>query len=360
MSSGAPPRATWRGLVRLLAVLLALAVRAQAHPLSVSYSRFETTRETLDVTVRLPLDDVDLLLQLDADLDGKVGGPEIEAAREKVAGYVLRHVAAAHEGGPVALAAAGVGPWADQQGQPYVEARLRGPAPGAKRLVLRVTALSDLYSSHRNLSEVVSGPVRQQFVFQGGNAWTVDLAAQGRLAAAREFLVLGVEHIATGYDHVLFLVGVLLVGETLRQVVAIVTSFTVAHSVTLALATLGLVAPPPRLVEAVIALSIVYVGVENILARRVRRRWLLTFGFGLVHGFGFAGILREMDLARSGVLLGLVTFNLGVEVGQVAIVGVLWPALRAVQQSRHRVAVVRYASAAIAACGLVWLVERLA
>jgi hypothetical protein len=142
--------------------------------------------------------------------------------------------------------------------------------------------------------------------------------------------------------------------------VAIVTSFTVAHSVTLALATLGVVDPVGWMVEAAIALSIAYVGVENLVAREVRRRWLVTFAFGLVHGFGFAGILREMELERAGLVASLVSFNVGVELGQVAIVALLWPVLQRVQRTPHRDRVVRFASAIIVAFGAFWFVERVA
>ena len=354
-----PPRPAWRGPLFLAIAVLAAAARLAAHPLSVSYARFDAADGALTAVVRVPADDMDLLHQLDTNLDDVVGAPEIEAARDRLAGYVAKHVAVTRDGARVPLAVTAVGPWADSQGQPYVELTLRGAVPApARPLDLQVTLLRDLYSDHRVLAEAATKAGSRQFVFQGGNTWRVEPGAPSRWATAREFVKLGVEHIVTGYDHVLFLLALLLVAESLRHVVAIVTSFTLAHSVTLALATLGLVEPSGRVVEAVIALSIAYVGVENILARRVRHRWLLTFAFGLVHGFGFAGILREMNLERSGLVLSLLSFNLGVELGQVAIVALLWPLLKALHRSARRPQVVRYASAAIALCGLAWFVER--
>jgi hydrogenase/urease accessory protein HupE len=161
-----------------------------------------------------------------------------------------------------------------------------------------------------------------------------------------------------GYDHLLFLFGLLLVGRDFRSLVAIVTSFTAAHSLTLSLATLGLIAPAGWTIEAAIALSIAYVGVENLLATNLRHRWKLTFIFGLVHGFGFANILREMHLPRSGLLVSLFSFNLGVEVGQVAIVAAMWPALAALARSPRRQLVTRTASIVIVALGLYWFIER--
>lgn len=357
---GSPARARWRGL--LLAVLpAALAAGLGAHPLSVSYGRFELAGSSIAATLRVPADDLDLLHQLDADLDDRVGPAEIEAARERLAGYVTRHVVVVQDGVRVPLAVGALRPWADSEGQPYVEIALGGalPAP-ARPLDVQVTLLRDLYSEHRVLAEAVTPGGARQFVFQGGNTWRIEAGAPSRWATVREFTLLGVEHIVTGYDHLLFLLALLLVGQSLRDVVAIVTSFTAAHSLTLALATLGLVEPPSRVVEAVIALSIAWVGIENVVAREVRHRWVLTFAFGLVHGFGFAGVLREMDLGRGGLVLGLLTFNLGVELGQVAIVALLWPALKALHRTQRRPQVVRWASAAIALCGLAWFVERVA
>jgi hydrogenase/urease accessory protein HupE len=181
---------------------------------------------------------------------------------------------------------------------------------------------------------------------------------------------LGAEHIFQGSDHIAFLIGVLLLGGSFRQLVGIVTAFTVAHSVTLALATLGWVVPPPRLIEPLIALSIVAVGVENLLslraplsAERVRaaigHRWRLTLGFGLVHGFGFAGALRALELPRALLAPSLLTFNLGVELGQLVIVALAWPILHWLRGLRLMwPGGIRWASAGVAALGVYWLLER--
>src|SRR6185295_3996903 len=131
-----------------------------------------------------------------------------------------------------------------------------------------------------------------------------------------EFLKLGIEHIFTGYDHLAFLFALLIVGGSLKEAAKIITSFTIAHSFTLAVATLGLVNLPSTIVEPLIAASILYVGVENLLRKDYRRRWLLTFAFGLIHGFGFASVLRELGIGANGggVAVPLFSFNLGVEI----------------------------------------------
>lgn len=146
-------------------------------------------------------------------------------------------------------------------------------------------------------------------------------------SAAWQFLKLGLEHILTGWDHLAFLIGLLVVGGKLRDAVKIITSFTVAHSLTLALATFHLINIPSRVVEPLIAASIVYVGFENIVRNNFSQRWMLTFAFGLIHGCGFASVLREVGIGANGtsVVTPLVCFNLGVEVGQLAIAAIMLP-----------------------------------
>ncbi|MET0592851.1 MAG: HupE/UreJ family protein [Polyangiaceae bacterium] len=173
-------------------------------------------------------------------------------------------------------------------------------------------------------------------------------------------LVMGLEHIFTGYDHLLFLFGLVLIGGPLRSLIAAVTAFTVAHSVTLALAAFDVWAPSPSVIEPCIALSIVYVGVENWFVKDARGRWRITFLFGLVHGFGFAGALRDIALPRADVPLALFGFNLGVELGQVAVLSVLLAVVLAVRKTAiwGRIGM-RACTMTVAATGLVWFVARL-
>lgn len=177
------------------------------------------------------------------------------------------------------------------------------------------------------------------------------------------FLKLGVEHIWTGYDHLLFLFGLLIVCARFRASVAIISCFTLGHSLTLVLATLDIVNVSARTIEPLIAASIVYVGVENLVRRGAepRGRWALTFFFGLIHGFGFAGVLRELGLGSGGggLVLPLFSFNLGVELGQVAIAAVVLPVVwRLRQQEKFLQRGVPTLSAVVALAGLYWLLQR--
>jgi hydrogenase/urease accessory protein HupE len=178
-----------------------------------------------------------------------------------------------------------------------------------------------------------------------------------------EFLQLGVEHIWTGYDHLLFLFALLLVCRSFRSIVAIISCFTLAHSLTLALATLNLINLPSRITEPAIAASIMFVGAENLLRRGAepRWRWVLTFAFGLIHGFGFASVLRDCGVGAGGqgVAMPLFSFNLGVEIGQIAVAAVVLPII---WRLRKKAAFVQRGvpvlSTMVLAAGLYWFLER--
>ncbi len=176
-----------------------------------------------------------------------------------------------------------------------------------------------------------------------------------------DFLVLGVKHILTGYDHLVFLFGLLIVGGSFRSAVKIITSFTVAHSITLALATLNIVTLPSRIVEPLIAASIAYVGIENLFRRDLDKRWRLTFFFGLVHGLGFASALRELGIGEDGgsVIVPLLSFNLGVELGQISIAALALPLIWRISRSPRFATLYEPASSVVVSlAGGWWLLQR--
>ncbi len=175
-----------------------------------------------------------------------------------------------------------------------------------------------------------------------------------------EFLVWGMHHIFIGFDHIAFLLALLLGASRLADMVKIVTSFTVAHSLTLLLAAMDVIRMPARITEALIAASIVYVAVENYFVKDAGYRWVLTFGFGLVHGLGFSEVLRERLGEVRAIATPVVSFNLGVELGQLAILAVAFPLLGWIRKGeRSRRTALQFGSAAILLLGLGWLVERI-
>jgi hydrogenase/urease accessory protein HupE len=172
-----------------------------------------------------------------------------------------------------------------------------------------------------------------------------------------QFFRLGVEHIFFGYDHICFLIALIVVSK-FREIVKIVTSFTIAHSITLILATLDVFRLPTRLVETCIAATIVYVALENLWVKDTRHRWWLTFFFGLIHGFGFANVLREGGLPTEGLVRCLLSFNVGVECGQLLIALALLPLAMSLGHWKHGRIVVVILSIGLALFGLAWLIDR--
>jgi hydrogenase/urease accessory protein HupE len=187
--------------------------------------------------------------------------------------------------------------------------------------------------------------------------------SEGPLSVVRRFIREGIYHIGIGPDHILFIVGLVLLGGTLRRLLTIATAFTAAHSLTLALTAFGIFAPSPRLVEPLIALSIVCIGVDNLLSKSGEhdiRSWL-AFGFGLIHGFGFAGALSDLHLPTASLGWAIAAFNIGVECGQALIILLLAPALAVLQRrsliARRRITVI--GSIGIVLMGAYWFVERI-
>ena len=192
---------------------------------------------------------------------------------------------------------------------------------------------------------------------------SADLLPPSRMDVVRQYLKLGFTHIVPGgLDHILFVLGIFLLSTKLRPVLMQVTAFTIAHSITLGLTIYGLVSVSPRVVEPMIALSIAYVAIENLTTSQLKPwRVAIVFAFGLLHGMGFAGVLKELGLPRSEFLTALVTFNVGVECGQLAVIGTAFVLVACWARTRpwYRPRFVLPASAAIAATGIFWTVQRL-
>ena len=251
---------------------------------------------------------------------------------------------------------------------------------GVDKLVLRATKLGELPPGHREFV-IIGGSdgttVAKKLLSAKDDTMEIPLprdpnapasagsarAGNGATATFWSFLQLGIEHIWTGYDHLLFLFALLVVCRSFKSIVAIISCFTLAHSITLALATLNLVSLPSRITEPAIAASIVYVGVENLLRRGAepKGRWILTFVFGLIHGFGFASVLRQLGVGENGtsIVMPLFTFNAGVEVGQITIAAIVLPI---VWRLRKHQEFLRYGvpalSAIVSAAGLYWFLQR--
>lgn len=241
------------------------------------------------------------------------------------------------------------------------EANFRCPA-APQRLDLRDDLADALGDRHHVVGMATWAGGSQSFDVSAGQRETTLLlaaTASGPAQGAGSFFLLGVEHIATGYDHLLFVLALVLCGGNLVALLKIITAFTLAHSLTLGAAALDLLTLPSTLVEAVIALSIAYVAFENLMPRyALSRRWLISFLFGLVHGFGFSSVLKEIGLPKGGELLALLNFNLGVEAGQIVAVLLVLPLLAWLKTTRWERPAVRTVSFAVLLVGLALFAER--
>jgi len=362
-----------RMLVALLAALLALP--ALAHKASDSYLTLEVRDARLAGRWDIALRDADLALDLDADGDGAITWGELRTRERDLGAWALSRLTVRSGGEPCALTATRLATDTHTDGA-YAVLEVDGRCEhAATALGIDYRLLFDLDPQHRGLVRVVS-PTSETSVVLSSAERSATVAATGdKLAQAVSYLREGVLHIWGGFDHVLFLVSLLLPAVLVRRrdawapvdafgpafvdVAKIVTAFTLAHSITLTLAALDVVALPSRLVESAIALSVVLAALNNLFPVVKHGRWVAAFAFGLVHGFGFAGALADLGLPRGALALSLAAFNVGVELGQLAIVAVFLPAAFAL---RATLAYRRYAlgagSLAIVAIAAVWLAER--
>jgi len=332
--------------------LLAIVASADGHTTSTGLARI--TIDGADVVYRLTLVANELpeaplrLFVTAADGDA--------AAAEEVAEQLRRRVTLAEAGQPCRPGRAVIQGSRIAEGRVTLELMLRCVAPPSR---LRITDdwPSVLGEHHQTLARIERGNTVHEVTFSAESREAlVDLGTAPRHGG---FLRLGVTHVLGGYDHMLFLVALLLRGGRVWSLFKIITAFTVAHSVTLGLAVLRVMTVSDRVVESVIAASIVWVAIENLTSPTPpTRRWLVAFGFGLVHGFGFASALLPLDLPRSQLAAALLLFNLGVECGQALVVVALLPLLLWVQRRRWEPLVVRAGSAVLGMLALVWFVER--
>ncbi len=368
-------------LWKFAVTLCALSALLRAHDPGISTAQGELRADALVLTTGFAPADAQQLLPPTLRHEGAWTQSEFDAAHERLLAIASQLWEIRHGGGVVSPREMRVELLAGDNVS-FTLVFPRGPDRPA--LTLRALKLTELPSGHRQfvivsdetgavvakklmkaddaaLEVPASGP-ESAATISAGSAGSVKPPA-GDTATWWEFVKLGVEHIATGYDHLLFLFGLLVVCRSFRSIVAIISCFTLAHSITLALATLDWVNVPARFVEPAIAASIVFVGVENVLRRgeEPRGRWALTFAFGLVHGFGFASVLRDLGVGRGGdgIAMPLITFNLGVELGQIMIAAVVLPMVWRLRKNEKFVARgVPALSAVVALAGLYWLVER--
>ncbi len=351
-----------------VAVLCLLtAAPATAHPAPFSYLDFHL--DASGVSGTLVVHDLDAAHDLEVAAADSLLDPAVAGRyREALVALLTPRLRLVFDGQPVSVTWGNLDVVPDRQ-----SLRLAFVVAGQRPAHLSLRALTFPYDPiHQTFVNIYEDAALKHQAILDATRQTLDYysgTAQGRMSVVRTFVASGIEHILIGPDHILFLVGLLLLGGSLRRLALIVTAFTVGHSITLSLAALDILSPSPQFIEPLIALTIVVVGADNILvlsgssdrARDVTdiRAWLAA-GFGLIHGFGFAYVLKEFGLPPAALGWSLFAFNLGVEIGQLVIVGAVAAPLYLVRRQSAAAAhwVALAGSAGVVVAGLYWFVER--
>lgn len=352
----------------LLALVLTVVLTATVHAHSQSYGYLTVTdleqslSGRLDVAVR----DADLLLALDSDASGTITWGEVQAREHEIGARLLGGIGLARGETPCTLEPSPL--LIDEHGgETYLAIPFAASCTATGPVSLGYDLLFDRDAQHRGIVSYAAGGPARTVIMSPDNREAV-LAASGAASRFATFVAHGIHHIWIGYDHILFLMTLLLAtamrarGQGARRSLVaaakVVTAFTVSHSVTLTLAATSLVSVPAAVTESLIALTIALAAANNIWPVVTARVWILALLFGLVHGLGFANVLADLGLDSTGLLVTLLAFNIGVELGQLAIVIVALPVIHAAAAPRLGWKTMPAANAAIIALGLAWFSDR--
>lgn len=363
----------WR---RLLLCLGLSCSAAQAHVASNGFLNINASGQALTGSVELAVRDVELAIGADENRDGQITWGELRASAPRLTSYLEQQITLSRRGlaCPMRFGVMRVTTRVDGN---YAWLPFTASCPrNGELLDIRYRVLDGVDPSHRGLLTLTAGAISQTAVLGADAApmtFSLDRAAPWR--AFREYLAAGVWHIWSGFDHLLFLISLLLPAVLRRRngrwepienaepaflnVLKVVTAFTIAHSLTLSLAAFDVVRLPSRLTESVIAASIVVAALNNIFPLVTETRARIAFAFGLLHGFGFASVLADMGLPNGARLTSLVAFNLGIEAGQLAVVLLVMPIAYGLRKDvRYQRALLPWGSAAIVVLAAVWFVQR--
>jgi len=362
----------------LLLCLFSCSVSSLAHQGSSSYLTVAVEGNRIAGRWDVPVSDLDLALKLDADGDHKVSLDELRSRYSDVKAYALRHLKLSSDGAPGAILFTNT--------EPAIQVFVDGASTPLNFIVTNLTPprilevdyrfMFDLKPLDRGFMQVECRGITQAAVFTANrpiHRFNLEVPTP-----AKDFLFFvwhGMWHIWIGFDHILFLLALLLPAvlrfeqnrweavsdfrQAFVNVFKVVTAFTVAHSLTLSLAALQILRLPSRWVESAIAASVLLAAMNNVRPLIRGRIWLVAFGFGLIHGFGFANVLTELGLPRRALVVALVAFNLGVELGQLAIVSLFLPLAFALRRTLfYQYLLLKPGSALIAVIASLWLVER--
>ena len=364
----------------LLCFCLLFGSNAQAHKPSDSYLTLKVSGQKVDGQWDIALRDLDFALGLDVNGDAEITWGELRAKHPDIVAYAMSRLklSSTDQACPIVVQQHLVDEHTDGA---YAVMRFQAECPAnIQSLQVQYGLFFDIDPQHKGLLRLeygaANGKINSTGIFSPEQAsQQFNLQTPSKVRQFFDYGREGVWHIWIGFDHILFLLALLLPAVVLRQektwqavgtfksafweVLKIVTAFTLAHSITLTLAALGVISLPSRWVESTIAASVVIAAVNNIQPLFRERRWMMAFAFGLIHGFGFASVLSDLGLPQQTLILALVGFNLGVETGQLAIVGVFLPIAFALRYSWfYRRVVLFGGSILIGILALIWFIER--
>jgi hypothetical protein len=371
-----------RFLMALVASVLAFA--AHAHKPSDSYLTLRAAQNSSEIAVRwdIALRDLDYVLELDRDGNAALSWGEVRTRADDITRYATERLALTAGGESCTWQTTAPMQLDRHSDGTYAVLSLTARCEGLQRgLKMNYSLLFDVDPSHRGLVQWVppgnaADASSQALVFGTGNAeQPLALQPQSAWQTFGQYVVEGVWHIWIGFDHILFLLSLLLPAVLVRvsrswqpapslkgsliEVLKVVTAFTLAHSITLTLAALGVISLPSRIVESTIAASVVFAALNNLRGTLGKRVWVMAFVFGLIHGFGFASVLADLGLPQQALALALVGFNVGVELGQLAIVAVFVPIAFALRRTAfYRTGVLTGGSLLVALIASYWFIQR--
>ena len=362
--------------ILLVMIWLLLSLPAWAHKPSDSYLSLSVQNNQVEGQWDIALRDLADAIGLDSDGNGELTWREVRNKHDEITAYALSRLALSTD--QQACTTQVLDQLIDHHTDgAYAVLRFRANCSNViERLTVEYHLLFDIDAQHKGLLRLTQGGQTSTAILsQESPSQEFSVAERSRWSESIQFIHEGTWHIWLGFDHVLFLLALLLPAVMVRRdgqwqaasefsvvcwnVLSIVTAFTVAHSLTLSLAALEIIQLPSRLVESTIAASVVLAGLGNLYPTMMTRRWMIAFGFGLIHGFGFAAVLTDLGLSQESLLVSLVSFNVGVEIGQLAIVVAFLPLAYLIRHSwSYPRLVLTGGSLAVIAIALVWLTER--
>jgi len=366
-----------RSAIALLLTAWLCGATAQAHVASSGFLAIEARGNGLRGSIELAVRDVELAVGADANGDGKITWGELRATAPRLDEYIAEHLEFAENRGVCRLQFGGLKVHSRIDGNyAWLPFTARCAAGELHELTITYRLLEGIDPSHRGLLSLAAEGRFITGVLGGASPMSrLSLAEGTRWRAVREYFAVGVWHIWSGIDHLLFLLSLLLPAVLVRRdrrwepvptarpaflgVLKTVTAFTLAHSITLSLAALDVVHLPSRLTESVIAASIIIAALNNIFPLITEGRARIAFAFGLLHGFGFASVLSDMGLPTGARVTSLLAFNAGIEAGQLAVVLAVMPLVYALRaRVVYRQTLLQWGSGAIAAVALLWFIQR--